>query len=206
MFSWPWAVGLCLPVALLLFPDGRPAGRRWRWVIWAAVAESVLFVLSFANPAPQMFGPYRLTLYGTIPFYDRLGALWTVSNLAFAAVYACAIASLVVRYRRGGDIERRQLLWLLLAGLAALAYGAVVWGIFATGPILGLLVFTLIPAAVAVAVLRYQLLDIRLVVSRDAGLRAAHRGRGGRLRGHGRAARRDGAQPGQPRNPRWWQA
>jgi two-component system NarL family sensor kinase len=166
VFSWPWAVGLCLPVALLLFPDGRPAGRRWRWVIGAAVAESVLFVLSFANPAPQMFGPYRLTLYGTIPFYDRLGALWALGNLAFAAVYACAIASLVVRYRRGSDIERRQLLWLLLACLAALAYGAVVWGIFATGPILGLLVFTLIPAAVAVAVLRYQLLDIRLVVSR----------------------------------------
>ena len=23
-YSWPWAVGLCLPVALLLFPDGRP--------------------------------------------------------------------------------------------------------------------------------------------------------------------------------------
>ncbi len=166
VFSWPWAVGLCLPVALLLFPDGRPLGRRWRWVIGAAVAESVLFVLSFANPAPQTFGPYRLTLYGTISFYGRLGPLWTVSNLAFAAVYACAIASLVVRYRRGGDIERRQLLWLLLAGLAALAYGAVVWGIFNTGPILGLLVFTLIPAGVAVAVLRYQLLDIRLVVSR----------------------------------------
>jgi two-component system, NarL family, sensor kinase len=166
VFSWPWAVGLCLPVALLLFPDGRPAGRRWRWVIGAAVAESVLFVLSFANPAPQQFGPYRLTLYGTIPFYGRLGALWALGNIAFAAVYGCAIASLVVRYRRGSDIERRQLLWLLLAGLAVLAYGAVVWGIFATGPILGLLVFTLIPAAVAVAVLRYQLLDIRLVVSR----------------------------------------
>jgi hypothetical protein len=49
VFSWPWAVGLCLPVALLLFPDGRPLGRRWRWVIGAAVAESVLFVLSFAG-------------------------------------------------------------------------------------------------------------------------------------------------------------
>jgi two-component system NarL family sensor kinase len=166
VFSWPWAVGLCLPVALLLFPDGRPLGRRWRWVIGAAVAESVLFVLSFANPAPQTFGRYRLTFYGAIPFYGRLGALWALGSLGFTAVYACAIASLVVRYRRGGDTERRQLLWLLLAGVAALAYGGAVWGIFATGPILGLLVFTLIPVAVAVAVLRYQLLDIRLVVSR----------------------------------------
>jgi signal transduction histidine kinase len=166
LYSWPWAVGLFLPVALLLFPDGRPASRRWRWLIWAAAAESVLFVLSLANPAPQRFGPYRIAPYLAIPSYGRLGALWAVSNLAFAALYAAAFASLVVRYRRGSDIERRQLLWLLLAGVAALAYGAVVWGIFATGPILGLLVFTLIPAAVAVAVLRYQLLDIRLVVSR----------------------------------------
>jgi two-component system, NarL family, sensor kinase len=166
VFSWPWAVGLFLPVALLLFPDGRPAGRRWRWVIWAAAAESVLFVLSFANPAPQQVGPYRLALDLAIPFYSRLSGLWIAGNLAFAAVYALAVASLVVRYRRGGDTERRQLLWLLLAGVAALAYGAVVWGIFNTGPILGLLVFTLIPAAVAIAILRYQLLDIRLVVSR----------------------------------------
>jgi hypothetical protein len=166
LYSWPWAVGLFLPVALLLFPDGRPAGRRWRWLIWAVVAESVLFVVSLANPAPQSFGPYRLTPYLAVPSYARLGALWAVSNLAFAAVYAAALVSLAARYRRGGEVERRQLLWLLLAAVAVLAYGAVVWGIFGAGPILGLLVFTLIPAAVTVAILRYRLLDIRLVVSR----------------------------------------
>ena len=76
------------------------------------------------------------------------------------------LASLVVRYRRGGDVERRQLLWLLLAVLVVLAYAGVPWGIFGRGPVLGLLVIPLIPAAVTVAILRYQLLDIRLVVSR----------------------------------------
>ena len=81
-------------------------------------------------------------------------------------VLAAAVASLVVRYRRGGDAERRQLLWLVLAGLAVLAYVGVWWGIFRTGPVLALLVVVLIPAAVTVAILRYQLLDIRLVVSR----------------------------------------
>jgi len=166
LYSWPWAVGLFLPVALLLFPDGRPAGRRWRWLIWAAAAESVLFVSSLANPAPQRFGPYRLTLYLAIPSYGRLGPLWAVSNLAFAAIYAAALISLAARYRRGGEVGRRQLLWLLLAAVAVLAYAAVVWGIFGAGPILGLLVFTLIPTAVTIAILRYRLLDIRLVVSR----------------------------------------
>ena len=47
-----------------------------------------------------------------------------------------------------------------------LAYAGVPWGIFGTGPVLGLLVIPLIPAAVTIAILRYQLLDIRLVVSR----------------------------------------
>ena len=101
-----------------------------------------------------------------IPFYDRLGALWAASNVAWAALFMLVLASLVVRYRRGGDVERRQLLWLLLAVLAVLAYAGVAWGIFGRGPVLGLLVIPLIPAAVTVAILRYQLLDIRLVVSR----------------------------------------
>jgi two-component system NarL family sensor kinase len=166
MLAWPWAIGLCLPVALLLFPDGHPAGPRWRWLVWATVAEGVLVVLSFASPGEESFGSRSVTPYLAIPFYGRLGPLWTASNIAAAVALALAIASLVVRYRRGADAERRQLLWLVLAALAVLAYIGVPWGIFRTGPVLGLLVITLIPAAVTVAILRYQLLDIRMVVSR----------------------------------------
>lgn len=166
MLSWPWAIGLCLPMTLLLFPDGRPVGSRWRWLVWAAAVEGTLFVASFAAPGPQTFGSRSVRPLLTIPFYDRLGPLWAVTEAGWSVLMAAAIVSLVVRYRRGGDAERRQLLWLLLAGLIVLAYGGVVWGIFETGPVLGLLVFTLIPAAVAIAILRYQLLDIRLVVSR----------------------------------------
>ena len=166
MLSWPWAIGLCLPLALLLFPDGRPAGRRWRWLIGAIVAEGVLFELSVDAPGRQTFGSRSVVPYLAIPFYHRLGALWAASNIAWAALFILVLASLVVRYRRGGDIERRQLLWLLLAVLAVLAYAGVPWGIFGRGPVLGLLVIPLIPAAVTVAILRYQLLDIRLVVSR----------------------------------------
>jgi two-component system, NarL family, sensor kinase len=51
MLAWPWAIGLCLPLALLLFPDGRPAGRRWHWLIWVIPAAGVLFELSFAVTA-----------------------------------------------------------------------------------------------------------------------------------------------------------
>jgi two-component system, NarL family, sensor kinase len=166
MLAWPWAIGLCLPLALLLFPDGRPVGSHWRWLIWAIVVEGVLFELNFAAPDRQTFGSLSVTPYLALPFYHRLGALWAASTIAWAALFMLVLASLVVRYRRGGDVERRQLLWLLLAVLVVLAYAGVPWGIFGRGPVLGLLVIPLIPAAVTVAILRYQLLDIRLVVSR----------------------------------------
>jgi two-component system, NarL family, sensor kinase len=166
MLSWPLGIGLCLPMALLLFPDGHPPGRRWRRLVWVISAEAVLFELSNAAPGSQRVGNRRLTPALAVPFYDRLGAVWAVANIAWAAFFVLVLASLVVRYRKGGDTERRQLLWLLLAVVVVLGYVGVVWGIFATGPILGLLVIPLIPVAVTIAILRYQLLDIRLVVSR----------------------------------------
>jgi two-component system NarL family sensor kinase len=166
LFGWPLAIGLCLPMALLLFPDGRLARPRWRWLIWAAAAEGLLFVLAAAGPGAQEFGGHRVTPFLTVPFYDHLAALWAVGGIAYPLILALAIASLAIRYRRGGDAERRQLLWLVLACLAVLAYAGLWWGLTGTGPVLGLLVIPLIPAAVTVAILRYQLLDIRLVFSR----------------------------------------
>jgi two-component system, NarL family, sensor kinase len=165
-YAWPWTIALFLPVALLLFPDGHPIGPRWRWPIRAAVVNSVVFVASLGSPDPLTIGSRRITIYLAIPHYQRFGPLWAVTNVTWAVILAAAIASLAVRYRRSNDIGRRQLLWLLLAGLVVLPYAGVVWGVFNSGPILGLLVLPTIPAAVTVAILRYQLLDIRVVISR----------------------------------------
>ena len=168
ILAWPLAIGLCLPMALLLFPDGRPPGPRWRWLVWAVAAEAVLFELMFAGPGSEQVGSRSVSTYLVLPSYHRLTAVWAATNIAWAASLALVLASLVVRYRRGGDVERRQLLWLILALVVVLPYGGVAWGIFGAGPVLGLLVvFPLIPAAVTIAILRYQLLDIRLVISRS---------------------------------------
>ena len=166
ILAWPLAIGLCLPMSLLLFPDGRPASPRWRWVIWAAAVEGLVFELSIAGPGPLRDGNTLVYPYLTVPFYYRLTGLWTASNIAYAAILGLAIASLVIRYRRGGDTERQQLLWLVLAGLVVFGYAGLWWGLTGTGPILALLVIPLIPAAITVAILKYHLLDIRLVISR----------------------------------------
>jgi two-component system, NarL family, sensor kinase len=164
--SWPVAVAICLRMALLLFPDGRPVSPRWRWLTWVAAPAGLVFVLSFGGPAPVAVGPVVVHPLLTVPFYYRLTALWTAGSAAWSVIMGLALASLVIRYRRGGDAMRRQLLWLLLACLAVFGYAGLWWGLLGTGPILGLLVIPLIPAAITVAILRYQLLDIRLVFSR----------------------------------------
>ena len=164
--AWPVAVGACLPMALLLFPDGRPASPRWRWLIWVAAVVGLLFVLSFAGPGAMTAGHLVVTPYLTVPSYHRLAPLWAVGDIGWSVIIGLALASLVIRYRRGDDAIRRQLLWLLLACLAVFGYAGVWWGVLGTGPILGLLVIPLIPAAITIAILRYQLLDIRLVFSR----------------------------------------
>jgi len=102
-FGWPLAIGLCLPVALLLFPSGRPASTRWRWLIWAAVAEGMPFTLSFAAPGTTAFGRQQVAPDLTVPSYHHLAPLWTAGNLGFPVILALAIVSLAVRYRRGGD-------------------------------------------------------------------------------------------------------
>ncbi|QJY48859.1 sensor histidine kinase [Pseudonocardia broussonetiae] len=165
-WSWPWSIGLFLPLALLLFPDGRLPGPRWRAAAGLTAVSGLLFATSVgADPAgvPTSRGP--VAPWPVLPGYAGLAPLWTGTELLNLAVYVLAVAALVLRYRRGDEQRRRQLLWLVLA-LLLVTVIFVPWGLFDAGPVLQLLAIALVPGAMTVAVLRHQLLDIRLVLSR----------------------------------------
>ncbi|SEG85324.1 Histidine kinase-, DNA gyrase B-, and HSP90-like ATPase [Nonomuraea solani] len=131
-------LGVLLP---LLYPAGRLLSRRWLGVVALAVAGMALdWVAVLAGPA-ALRGP----------------AHWTVS-----AAMALAFVSLVVRFTRGGPIERRQLLWLVVALPGLL----VPWMLGDPFWWLATLAIPLIPAAIAVAVLRYRLFGIDTLISR----------------------------------------
>jgi signal transduction histidine kinase len=164
VYSWPWAIGLCVPLALLLFPDGRPASPRWRPVVVLVIVTAPLFVLEMAS-APEPVEAGEPVGYLTLPFYDSLRPLWLFAELRTFAVYLLALAALLVRYRRGDEATRRQLLWLLLALVVAIG-AMVAWGLVSDAPVAVLLCIPLIPLAVTVAIVRHGLLDVRLVVSR----------------------------------------
>ncbi len=155
-FAWPWSIGVLLPLALQLFPDGRPVSRSWSVVAAGTALLGGGFALAIGSAGQGV---------PTLVHADLPPGVWAAVNAGAAAAYALTAASLIVRYRRSGDAHRRQLLWLVLALLAMLAANAQRW-LTGDGPILLLLTLPLLPAAVTVAILRHQLLDIRLVVSR----------------------------------------
>jgi signal transduction histidine kinase len=164
VFSWPWAIGLCIPVALMLFPDGRAVTPSWRPFIALVVVTAPLFVLEMgAEPRPVVDG--GPVAYLTLAGYDRLGPLWFIAELRNVVAYLGALAALLVRYRRGDEVVRRQLLWLLVATMVVIVAN-VFWGLVSGTPIAVLLTIPLIPIAVTVAIVRHRLLDIRLVASR----------------------------------------
>jgi signal transduction histidine kinase len=153
-YAWPWSIGLFLPLALVLFPDGRLPSRRWLPVAVTIVVTAPLFVVEVAAD-PAVPG------YLKLPGYAELGPLWTVSEVRTLAALLAGVVALAVRYRRGED----SVLWLLLAASVAAAF-VVPWSFVAGTPVFVLLSIPLIPIAVTIAIVRHQLLDIRLVVSR----------------------------------------
>lgn len=162
--AWPWSIGLFLPLALLLFPTGHLLSPRWRWAAIGIIATAPLFVLEMVGSGDTLT-PGTSSGYLAIPSYDALRPLWTLTELRNLVALLLAIVCLFVRYRRADEMGRRQLLWLLLASVIAILF-VTPWSFVAGTPIFVLLTIPLIPIAVAVAIVRYQLLDIRLVVSR----------------------------------------
>src|SRR4051794_4189488 len=156
-----------LALLLLYFPDGRLPSARWRLVPGALIVTAfVHHAYGAVDPAP--FQPpleHLARPFGPPPLAVQLAAFLADVTL-LALLIACA-ASLVARYRRSADVQRRQLKWLALAGVAVpgfivvclielLVFGRPEWGSLALAVATGLGV----PAATAVAVLRYDLYDV----------------------------------------------
>ena len=92
-------------------------------------------------------------------------AVVLIAGIASDAAYLLVIGALVWRFIRGDERTRRQVMWLILALLIILALN-VERLLTGDGPILLLLSVVLIPIALAIAIVRYQLFDIRVVLSR----------------------------------------
>jgi len=162
--AWPFGIGLCLPLALLLFPTGTLPSPRWRPVFWAVLAVDLFFVFWLGTGSAGVTFAGR-EVESSVIWTDQPAWL-AVANPLQLAGYLTVIVSLVVRYVRGDGLIRRQLLWLVLAVVAMIVINWPRFVLNDEGGILMLLAVPAIPLAVTIAIVRHQLFDIQLVVSR----------------------------------------
>lgn len=159
---WPIHIGVCLPLSLYLLPDGGLPSRRWLWVFGLVAVTSPLFVFENANGRSDGTFPDGFLL---LPVDGPWAVIWAADELRWVASILVGVAALTVRYVRGGETVRRQLLWVVLAAGTVLV-AMIPWALVADTPIAVLFAIPLLPAGVAMAILRHQLLDIRLVLAR----------------------------------------
>ncbi|MFP5334589.1 MAG: sensor histidine kinase [Actinomycetes bacterium] len=173
--SWAWSPGYLAILALLplLLPDGTLVSPRWRPAVGWGLLAVVLVGASWAvwpyedQDHPEMLSqttnPVGLELASDPWFSTAVDAVLVSSVLL-------ALASLVVRWRRSRDLRRRQLKWLLL-GLLGTVLLVVVARLapVSVGVAVSAAAMLPIPAAIGVAVLRHELWDVEVALSRTVG-------------------------------------
>jgi hypothetical protein len=171
--AWVWNLALG-PVAflpLLLFPEGRLPSPRWRPVLGLACAGIALMAGSAAL-APGRFEDYPVSNPVGIPGTDSLmSVLGGIGTAAFVASFLAVLVSFVLRFRRSGGQERQQLKWLTysaaLIAVAGIGAASFVEPLSTnTSNAIQSLALTTYPLALGIAMLRYRLYDIDVVINR----------------------------------------
>jgi signal transduction histidine kinase len=170
--NWAWVpiFTLLLTYPFLLFPDGHLPSPRWRPVAWGIAITSALWTISFALNGGSDYtnanNEHVRNPFAPASLAPAIDVVRIVLSFVMIGLAAATVASLVIRYRRSHGDEREQIRWLMLAGgvtvfwfLLPLNHGTGGWADSVQG-----FVLTLIPIAIGVAILKYHLYDIDLVL------------------------------------------
>jgi hypothetical protein len=161
----------------LLFPDGRLPSRRWLPFAWLNVVVAVVGTVAvafLAGPIPTLV-PIENPL-GLEGAKTLLGPVATVAGALERGILGLvAVASLFLRLRRARGGEREQIKWLAYAA-SVVVIGAILTYVIPeatdaqwvgqVGLALLAVGFVGIPIAIGIAILRYRLYDINLLINR----------------------------------------
>jgi hypothetical protein len=176
LVSYSW-MALIFPLLLipLFFPTGRLISPRWRWTIYLIIAMTLFlsFFGAFSREIQPDFASWTMhNPVGFIPdnLVDAIIAPWSI---LLAVLTVASLTSVVVRYRRGSIVVRQQMKWLLYACfLFGLVYIPNVfsnlntsqWSLNSVTNLLFPFAIMAIPAAITIAILRYHLFDIDVII------------------------------------------
>jgi hypothetical protein len=185
----PLTIALLFPL-ILLFPDGRLPSRRWWPVLWAMIVVLLGWASQLFQAGTKITGGLTNALdadhadypnpSGFLPRHGWYSDFLMVIFVLGIVTGALVLASVFVRRRGAGPELRKQLAWLGYVGVLTAVWvlaqilngllappavsngwlGTTIWGFMVLTPLAG------IPAAVAVAVLKYRLYEIDKIISR----------------------------------------
>jgi signal transduction histidine kinase len=188
-----WMIVVMLTVFIplfLLFPDGRIPSPRWRPALWLTVIGPTITVLAFALTPGRMTGAFAdfttvrvINPFGIDVLRAPLHVVTVVGGLLSTAAAILAGIAIVVRYRGASSDVRQQIRWLRFVGVAFLIElaanilaGITTGGGNQVGNLFFIAMsFTLavgIPVACGVAILRYRLYDLDVVIRKTVVLGA----------------------------------
>ncbi|MGH3383643.1 MAG: ATP-binding protein [Nocardioidaceae bacterium] len=164
-----------------LYPDGRPRRRFERWflaVLWLAASVSVGTRLLSAEvlTLDVEYDSARVANVAQVAALHPLAGVADAIDSVFGAVFPAVFVLLAVRYRWAGSQARRQIRWLLLVPICAIALGVTgvlldragvesAW--FLAGTVGQYVYLALIPLVLLVSILRLRLLDVDLVIKKS---------------------------------------
>ncbi len=171
--NWAWVPIFIVMLAypFLLFPDGHLPSRRWRPVAWTIGIAVSLWSIAFAfeghdyTDALNRHVPNPYSSPTVAPFFDA-ARIWL--SFIVLSLIAATVGSLFVRYRRAHGEEREQIRWLMFAAGITVVWLAlpVEHGSGGIADFIQGFILMLIPISIGIAILRYRLYDIDVVIRR----------------------------------------
>src|SRR5215213_10850445 len=174
--SWMLPIIIGLQAFLyLLFPTGRLPSRRWRWAAWLTGTLVLVGVISGAFSTGALMGilgPIRnpLGIEGFTGVYIALVVI--MATVALGVV----VLSVFMRLRHATGVERQQIKWFAYAAAASVIVSGLAYlvPIVVDTPLwferiaiaLNIAIIPAIPIAIGIAILRYRLYDIDLLINR----------------------------------------
>ena len=166
-----------LPLAILLFPDGRLTSRRWRWVLWVYAAFGAAEAVAVFGPAVGAVAAHDIRVNASgdvattanLPGWLAHPPVW-VLTLVFASIgviWLSFVAHQALSWRQADGVRRQQLKWLACG--AAIALGVGIAGSALTSGVVSYVLgacLIALPVSIGVGILRYRLYDIDRIISR----------------------------------------
>jgi signal transduction histidine kinase len=177
---------ILVPLLFLLFPDGKVPSPRWRWALIGLLGAPIITFLSYVlRPETynnlRDFGIAYENPFGVPAFEKVAGVLIEVSAIVILISAFSTVFAVRQRFKRSRGEERQQMRWLAAVAATAGILFVAMWVVMIGGsslpttsfpvfPAIQLLLVLVvafgIPAAYLVAILKYGLYDLDMIISK----------------------------------------